>query len=162
MKRNVKREKHLGGMMILRKTFVHPSVSDECRVERAGKNMKKKITVLIRCAMLFALCLPAHAQQAAKIPRIGYLGSTSVSARTEAFRQGLRELGNITGLSILAPELSGKRLELLKEIVPKLSRVAVFGTSTNPDKRAVVERGGTCRKGARSEASIPERTRSQG
>src|SRR5215471_2156670 len=36
--------------------------------------------------------------------------------------------GNITGLSILAPELSGKRLELLKEIVPKLSRVAVLGT----------------------------------
>jgi putative ABC transport system substrate-binding protein len=40
--------------------------------------------------------------------------------------------GNITGLSTLAPELSGKRLELLKEIVPKLSRVAVFGTSTFP------------------------------
>jgi putative ABC transport system substrate-binding protein len=41
--------------------------------------------------------------------------------------------GNITGLSSLAPELSGKRLELLKEIIPKLSRVAVFGTSTSPD-----------------------------
>jgi putative ABC transport system substrate-binding protein len=41
--------------------------------------------------------------------------------------------GNITGLSTLAPELSGKRLELLKEIVPRLSRVAVFGTSTDPD-----------------------------
>jgi putative tryptophan/tyrosine transport system substrate-binding protein len=41
--------------------------------------------------------------------------------------------GNITGLSTLAPELSGKRLELLKEIVPKLSRVVVFGTSTSPD-----------------------------
>jgi putative ABC transport system substrate-binding protein len=40
--------------------------------------------------------------------------------------------GNITGLSRLAPELSGKQLELLKEIVPKLSRVAVFGTSTRP------------------------------
>jgi putative ABC transport system substrate-binding protein len=40
--------------------------------------------------------------------------------------------GNITGLSTLAPELSGKQLELLKEIVPKLSRVAVFGTSTYP------------------------------
>jgi len=40
--------------------------------------------------------------------------------------------GNITGLSVMAPELSGKRLELLKEIVPKLSRVAVFGTSTLP------------------------------
>jgi ABC-type uncharacterized transport system substrate-binding protein len=40
--------------------------------------------------------------------------------------------GNITGLSSLAPELSGKQLELLKEIVPKLSRLAVLGTSTNP------------------------------
>jgi putative ABC transport system substrate-binding protein len=39
--------------------------------------------------------------------------------------------GNITGLSTLAPELSGKRLELLKEIVPRLSRVAAFGTSTS-------------------------------
>jgi putative ABC transport system substrate-binding protein len=38
--------------------------------------------------------------------------------------------GNITGLSRLAPELNGKRLEILKEVVPKLSRVAVFGTST--------------------------------
>jgi putative ABC transport system substrate-binding protein len=33
-------------------------------------------------------------------------------------------------LSALAPEISGKQLELLKEIVPKLSRVAVLGTST--------------------------------
>jgi putative tryptophan/tyrosine transport system substrate-binding protein len=41
--------------------------------------------------------------------------------------------GNITGLSTLAPELGGKRLELLKEIIPQLSRVAVFGTSTLPD-----------------------------
>ncbi|TMA83684.1 MAG: ABC transporter substrate-binding protein [Deltaproteobacteria bacterium] len=40
--------------------------------------------------------------------------------------------GNITGLSTLAPELSGKRLEPLKEIIPRLSRVAVFGTSTMP------------------------------
>ena len=40
--------------------------------------------------------------------------------------------GNITGLSSLAQELSGKRLEILKEIVPNLSRVAIFGTSTIP------------------------------
>jgi putative ABC transport system substrate-binding protein len=41
--------------------------------------------------------------------------------------------GNITGLSNLAPEISGKQLELLKEIIPNLSRVAVFGTSAkNP------------------------------
>ena len=40
--------------------------------------------------------------------------------------------GNITGLATLSPELSGKRLELLKEILPKLSRVAVLRTSTTP------------------------------
>src|SRR5262249_31391644 len=37
--------------------------------------------------------------------------------------------GNITGLSTLAPELTGKQLELLKEIGPGLARVAVFGSS---------------------------------
>jgi len=175
--------------------------------------MRKKITRLAVCSLLFALSLSAQAQQPKKAPRIGYLGATSVSAtsdRTEPFRQGLRELGyvegkniviewryaegkldrlpalaaelvrlkvdiivtsgpiptraakeatvtipivmtqdsdpvangfvaslarpggNITGLSTLRPELSGKQLELLKEIVPKLSRVAVFGTSTHP------------------------------
>ena len=38
--------------------------------------------------------------------------------------------GNITGLSTFVPELSGKRLEILREVVPKLSRVAVLGSST--------------------------------
>ena len=40
--------------------------------------------------------------------------------------------GNITGLSTQAPEVSGKQMELLKETVPKLSHLAVFGTSTVP------------------------------
>jgi putative ABC transport system substrate-binding protein len=40
--------------------------------------------------------------------------------------------GNVTGLSTLGATTSGKQLELLKEIVPKLSRVAVFGTSPEP------------------------------
>ena len=38
--------------------------------------------------------------------------------------------GNITGLSALSPEITGKRLELLKETLPTLSRVAVLGTSS--------------------------------
>ena len=38
--------------------------------------------------------------------------------------------GNVTRLSTLLPEISGKRLEILKEVIPRLSRVAVFGTST--------------------------------
>jgi len=40
--------------------------------------------------------------------------------------------GNLTGLSTLAPELSGKRLELLKEVVPGLTRVAVLWNAANP------------------------------
>ena len=40
--------------------------------------------------------------------------------------------GNVTGLSSLAPEISGKQLELLKEVLPRLSRVAVLGNSTEP------------------------------
>ncbi len=175
--------------------------------------MRKQIFCFVLCAMLFALSLPAQAQQPGKIPRIGYLEAVSPSnsaVRSEAFRQGLRELGyaegkniviefrsaerkrdrlpalaaelvhlkvdiivtagasttraamkatttipiviaqhsdpvgagfvaslarpggNITGLSTLAPAISGKQLELLKEIGPKLSRIAVLGTSTRP------------------------------
>jgi ABC-type uncharacterized transport system substrate-binding protein len=175
--------------------------------------MRKRFFGLALSTMLYALCLPVEAQQAEKVPRIGYLSGSPPSAvaqLNEAFRQGLRELGymegkniiiewrsgegkrdrlpalaaelvrlkvdvivtagplvtraakqatsaipivmaqdpdpvgngfvaslarpggNITGLSRLAPELSGKQLELLKQIVPKLSRVAVFGTSTRP------------------------------
>jgi putative tryptophan/tyrosine transport system substrate-binding protein len=40
--------------------------------------------------------------------------------------------GNITGLTALAPEVSGKRVELLKEIVPGLARLAVLWNSDNP------------------------------
>ncbi|MBI4527249.1 MAG: ABC transporter substrate-binding protein [Deltaproteobacteria bacterium] len=40
--------------------------------------------------------------------------------------------GNVTGLATLASDISGKRLQLLKETVSKLSRVAVFGWSTRP------------------------------
>jgi putative ABC transport system substrate-binding protein len=40
--------------------------------------------------------------------------------------------GNITGLATLAPEISGKQVELLKETVSRLSRLAVLGTSTRP------------------------------
>ena len=46
--------------------------------------------------------------------------------------------GNITGLSTLAPELSGKRLEILKEVLPNLSRVALFGTSSSPGNAPVL------------------------
>jgi putative ABC transport system substrate-binding protein len=48
--------------------------------------------------------------------------------------------GNITGFASLAPEVGGKQLELLKEIAPKISRVAVIGNSSNPgDAQALRE-----------------------
>ena len=40
--------------------------------------------------------------------------------------------GNLTGFTTLATEISGKRLELMKELVPSLSTVAVLGNTSNP------------------------------
>ena len=40
--------------------------------------------------------------------------------------------GNITGLTLMTPELGGKRLELLKQTLPHVSRVAVLQNATNP------------------------------
>jgi putative tryptophan/tyrosine transport system substrate-binding protein len=46
--------------------------------------------------------------------------------------------GHITGLTTLSPDLSGKRLEVLKEVIPKLSRVAFFGNSNAPANTQVL------------------------
>ena len=79
---------------------------------------------------------PQHAQAARKatgsIPII-------VAAVGDPVRTGLaaslaRPGGNVTGLTALGSNLSGKRLELLKEIAPRLSRVAVLWNPTVPDK----------------------------
>jgi putative tryptophan/tyrosine transport system substrate-binding protein len=40
--------------------------------------------------------------------------------------------GNITGMSLMAPDLGGKRLELLMELLPQLSRVGILWNATNP------------------------------
>jgi putative tryptophan/tyrosine transport system substrate-binding protein len=169
--------------------------------------MTRKITVFTFCALLFALCSVGEAQQQAKVPKIGYLGTSSGSGpgvghgvlRRELlqlgyvegkniayeYRYGENKLdrlpaladelvrlkvdvlvtgatpatlaaknaartipivfvgvgdpvasglvdslarpgGNITGLTNISAVLAGKRLELLKETVPKLSRVAVL------------------------------------
>jgi putative tryptophan/tyrosine transport system substrate-binding protein len=66
--------------------------------------MKKKFKVLTLCTMLLALCASAQAQQPAKVPRIGFLGGAfpaTLSARIEAFRQRLRELGYVEGKNIV-------------------------------------------------------------
>jgi len=60
--------------------------------------------------------------------------------------------GNITGFSGIAPALAGKRLELLKEVIPKLSRVAVIWDPQNPGS-ATIERKPTA--GTRTGSATP-------
>jgi hypothetical protein len=85
-------------------------------VDRDNKiDMKRKISFLVLCAMLFALGSPSDAQQAKKVPRIGYLSSvdrTLESTRSDSFRQALRDLGYIEGQSI-AVEYVTRREKLI-------------------------------------------------
>jgi putative ABC transport system substrate-binding protein len=55
--------------------------------------------------------------------------------------------GNVTGLANLTAELSGKQLELLKEIFPKLSRLAVFSDETEPGNPRSLKETGIAAKG---------------
>jgi putative ABC transport system substrate-binding protein len=74
--------------------------------------------------------VPAAKEATATIPIVMTFDSDPVG---NGFVASLaRPGGNITGLSSLSPEIGGKQLELLKEIVPRLSRAAVLGTSTRP------------------------------
>jgi putative ABC transport system substrate-binding protein len=79
-------------------------VNNQQTAAKREANMRIKILGLTLSAMLFALCSSAEAQQPTKVPRIGYLAGpslSSLSARTEAFRQGLRELGYVEGKNIM-------------------------------------------------------------
>jgi putative tryptophan/tyrosine transport system substrate-binding protein len=91
--------------------------------------MKKKITVLTLYAMLFALCVAAKAQQTKNVPRLGFLGGTSpavFSARLDAFRQGLRDLGYIEGENIVAEyRWAEGKAERLPDLVAELVRLKV-------------------------------------
>jgi ABC-type uncharacterized transport system substrate-binding protein len=183
--------------------------------------VRLSIVGFVLCAMHFALTFPAQAQQAAKVPRIGYLAATgdpnNPGPQVGSFRQGLRDLGyierknilveyrysegkldrvpghvtelvqlkvdvlvvaaltairaakeatntipivmvttvdpvaigivdslarpgrNLTGVTGLTRELSGKRLELLKEVVPKMSRVGVLRDANSKGNAIALE-----------------------
>jgi putative ABC transport system substrate-binding protein len=103
-------------------------------LKSALRNLKSAIVTGV---MLFALCSSADAQQSAKVPRIGYLtGATpdGQSARIEAFRQGLRELGYVEGKNVVTEyryaELKPDRLPALAaELVRLKVDVIVTGGS---------------------------------
>src|SRR5438034_1071549 len=113
--------------------------------------MNKKVYWGALCAMLLALRFPAEAQQPTKIPRIGYLAAISLStlaARTEPFRQGLRELGYVEGKNIviewrsaegkfdhlpaLATELVRLKVDVILSAASPTTRSAKEATSTIP------------------------------
>jgi putative ABC transport system substrate-binding protein len=184
------------------------------RIKNSALIPQHSVLGLALCAMLFALCRSAEAQQPKKVFRVGILENVS-SPRTEAFRQGLRDLGyvegqnlaiesrfgtderlpklaaeltqlkvdvifapntnaiqaaknatrtipivmavpsdaiesgfvaslarpggNITGLTSIFAEVSAKRLELFKEALPRVTRVAVLADPARPWHSAVVK-----------------------
>ncbi len=96
------------------------------------KAMKKKIFCFALCALLFALSFPVQAQQTGKIPRIELLITatrTATAPLTDAFRQGLRELGYVEEKTIALeirwgegklnrlPALASELLQLNVEVI---------------------------------------------
>jgi len=91
--------------------------------------MRGRIFVWLLASVLLTTAPPAEAQQPKKIPRVGYLDGASlfaVAARTEAFRQGLRELGYIDGKNILIEWKSAEgKVERLPALAAELVRLKV-------------------------------------
>jgi putative tryptophan/tyrosine transport system substrate-binding protein len=104
--------------------------------------MCRKMTGLALCAVLFALCFSAEAQQPAKLRKIGFLSQTGAPAAfIEAFRQGMHELGYVEGQNIVIEYRSGERgarlAELATELVQeKVEVIVAAGPGANAAKTA--------------------------
>ena len=100
-----------------------------------GEMNKRKLGSFALGIMLFALCLPAEAQQPKKIPRIGYLSPvdpTTESTRAEAIRQALRELGYIEGQNIATEyRYAEGKIDRFPELAAELVRCILRGQ--NPE-----------------------------
>jgi putative tryptophan/tyrosine transport system substrate-binding protein len=111
--------------------------------------MSKKIFSLALAVMLLALRVPAVAQQVGKIPRIGFLFSgdlSEASARIEAFRQGLRELGYVEGKNIVIEQRSsGEKPDILSNLAGELVslKVATIVTMGTEPTQAAKDATGT-------------------
>ena len=111
-------------------------MGEEQRVRNGSNHMRKNIVRLTLGALLFALSLPAQAQQPAGIPRIGILIPASASlnsARVEAFRQRLRELGYVEGKNIVIEyRYAEGKLERLPDLAAELVGLKVDVIVTVP------------------------------
>src|SRR5262245_14447809 len=93
--------------------------------------MGKKVICLALCALLFAVGVFAQAQQTKKVFRVGIL-ENAPSPRTEAFRQGLRDLGYVEGqnLAIESRFGTGDRLPDLAAELVRLKVDVIFAPLT--------------------------------
>jgi putative tryptophan/tyrosine transport system substrate-binding protein len=94
-----------------------------------GEMNKRKLGSFALCALLFVLSVSAEAQQPKKIPRIGYLSSSdpvTESARAEATRLALRELGHIEGQNIATEyRYAEGKIDRFSELAAELVRLKV-------------------------------------
>ena len=106
--------------------------------------MRKQFIGLALCAMLFALCSSADAQQTGKVLRIGFLDQSTASGSAvllEEFRQELSKLGWIEGKNItieyrFAEQKSERLPELAAELVRlKVDLIVVTGTAAGLDAK---------------------------
>jgi putative ABC transport system substrate-binding protein len=93
------------------------------------KPMRESVIALALCAMLFAPCFSAEAQQAGKVARIGRLDVSTASGSAvlwEAFRNELSKLGWIEGKNInIEYRLAEQKFERLPELAAELVRLKV-------------------------------------
>jgi putative ABC transport system substrate-binding protein len=91
--------------------------------------MSKIVFHFTLSALLFALCASAQAQQAKRLPRIGYLSAssgTAIASRTAAFRQGLSDLGYVEGKNIVIEYRYGDgKLARVSALAAELARLNV-------------------------------------
>jgi len=101
--------------------------NEERLAELVSQLMKLNVGMLATHGVL-ATTVARHAS--ARIPIVCFDCGDLVS--TGVIESLARPGGNITGVTLIHPETSGKRLELLKEIVPRLTRLAILYNSANP------------------------------
>jgi putative ABC transport system substrate-binding protein len=100
---------------------------DERLPDLAAELVQLKVDVIVTSG----IAPPVAAKKATnKTPIV--MGVVGDAVGTGLVNSLARPGGNITGFTLLGPELNGKRLEILKETVPKLSRVAVLLNPANP------------------------------
>ena len=97
--------------------------------ELAAELVRLKVDIIVVAGGAYAI---RAAKNATKTIPIVMMGAGLDPVEAGLVESLARPGGNVTGLTTLSRELGGKRLELLKEAVPKLARVAVLYDPANP------------------------------